>query len=82
MHDAEAKIIGYEGGKGKYAGLTGALVCEIPSTGKKFKVGSGLTDKQRKRPPSIGSMITFGYFEMSKQGIPRFPTFKRVYKAE
>jgi DNA ligase-1 len=43
-----------------------------------FKVGSGLTDADRKNPPKMGATITFGYFEITKNGVPRHPTFKRV----
>jgi DNA ligase-1 len=78
MHDAEAVVTGHEEGKGKNKGKCGAMVCELPS-GKKFKVGTGLTDVDRANPPPVGSTITFGYFEMTKAGVPRFPTFKRMF---
>ena len=78
MHDAEAVVIGYETGTGKYHDMCGSLVCEY--RGKMFKCGSGLTDKQRADPPKIGSKITFGYFEIGSSGVPRFPTFKRMFK--
>jgi DNA ligase-1 len=77
-HDAEAKVVGHEDGKGKHTGKVGALLCELPN-GKRFKVGTGLSDAERARPPAIGSTITFGYFELTKGGIPRFPTFKRIF---
>ena len=54
------------------------MICEY--RGKMFKCGSGLTDKQRANPPNIGSMITFGYFEIGSTGVPRFPTFKRIFR--
>jgi len=38
FYDAEAKVIGYENGKGKYQGMTGSLTCQMAS-GKKFNVG-------------------------------------------
>jgi DNA ligase-1 len=78
MHDAEAVVIGYEDGTGKYRGLCGSLMCEY--RGKMFKCGSGLTDEQRANPPKIGTKITFGYFEIGISGVPRFPTFKRVFE--
>lgn len=77
MHDAECVVIGYESGTGKYRGMCGALMCEY--RGKMFKVGSGLTDADRRSPPSIGCKITFGYFEITPAGVPRHPTFKRVH---
>jgi len=78
MHDAEAVVIGYEDGTGKYRGLCGSLMCEY--RGKMFKCGSGMSDEDRRNPPKIGTTITFGYFEMSESNIPRFPTFKRVFQ--
>ena len=54
------------------------MVCELPSR-KTFKVSTGLTDLERANPPPVGSIINFGYFEMTKAGVPRFPTFKRVF---
>ncbi|ESK91269.1 dna ligase [Moniliophthora roreri MCA 2997] len=74
FYDAEAIVMGYEDGKNKYKGVTGSLVCKMES-GKKFNVGSGLTDKQRKDPPKIGTIITYRFQELTKDGVPRFPTF-------
>lgn len=76
-HDAEAVVIGYELGSGKYRGMTGSLMCEYK--GKMFKCGSGLTDELRRNPPKMGQLITFSYFEITQRGVPRFPTFKRIY---
>ena len=58
--------------------MVGALVC-VSRTGKRFKVGSGLTDAQRhhSHAPKIGTVITYKYFELTTDGIPRFPTFMR-----
>jgi len=44
----------------------------------KFKLGSGFTDKQRERPPKKGTIVTFKHQGVSKDNIPRFPTFMRV----
>ena len=78
FHDDEALVIGYEDGKGKYDGLVGSLVC-ITKAGERFKVGSGLTDNLRGfNTIPIGSVITFKYFELTKDGIPRFPTYMRI----
>ncbi|GAA6041501.1 hypothetical protein JCM8097_001910 [Rhodosporidiobolus ruineniae] len=74
FHDAEARVVGHEKGRGKYSEVTGALVCEMES-GMRFSVGSGLTDERRGRPPPIGSIITYRFQELTKQGVPRFPTF-------
>lgn len=76
QHDDEAVVEGHEPGKGKHAGVVGALLCKARN-GKRFKVGTGLTDADRAKPPAVGAVITFGYHEISKDGIPRFPAFKR-----
>ncbi|KAM0746957.1 DNA ligase/mRNA capping enzyme [Meredithblackwellia eburnea MCA 4105] len=72
--DAEATVIGYEPGKGKYKGMTGSLLCQMES-GKKFSCGSGLTDQQRRDPPKIGAIISYRFQEITKENVPRFPTF-------
>lgn len=72
--DAEATVTGYEPGKGKHKGRVGALVLRS-DTGKEFKAGTGLSDKQRLVPPSVGSRVTYRYQELTQDGIPRFPVF-------
>ncbi|WPB59415.1 DNA ligase [Xylophilus sp. GOD-11R] len=74
--DADARVIGYLPGKGKYAGLTGALQVET-SEGQRFRIGSGLTDAQRRQPPAIGHWISYRYRGRTDSGMPRFPTFLR-----
>lgn len=75
--DTEAKVIGHVPGKGKYAGQTGALLMEMPD-GKRFKLGSGLTDALRTNPPPIGSLVTYRYRDLTPGGLPRFASFLRV----
>ncbi|CAG8762026.1 6078_t:CDS:2, partial [Dentiscutata heterogama] len=41
-------------------------------------VGSGLSDKERRKPPKIGSIIVYRCQELSDSGSPRFPTFVGV----
>lgn len=79
FHDDEALVTGYEAGKGKHHGRMGAVVCKLRS-GKVFKVGSGFTDQQRETQnrPKVGDVITFKYFELTVDKIPRFPTFLRA----
>ncbi len=72
--DAEAVVVAHEPGKGKHVGRMGAVVCRTPD-GTMFSVGSGFTDKQRENPPGIGSVITYKFQELTKAGVPRFPTF-------
>jgi DNA ligase-1 len=79
--DAEATIIGFSKGKGKYQGKIGAFVVETLS-GVKFKIGSGLTDSVRDNPPPIGTLITFKYNGLTQAGIPRFARFWRIKKLD
>ena len=48
-------------------------------SGKEFKIGSGFNDAQRKKPPKLGSTVTFKFQGRSKAGIPRFPIFMREH---
>lgn len=75
--DAEAEVVGYKPGKGKYAGALGALRLRMPD-GNEFYLGSGFTDKQRLNPPAIGAVVTYRYREFTANRLPRFPTFLRV----
>jgi hypothetical protein len=75
FHDADAKVIAHEPGKGKYTGQCGALKCTMIGSGKEFRVGTGMSDADRINPPSVGSTIIYRYFELTLDGIPRFPVF-------
>lgn len=75
--DAEAVVVGYVPGKGKYKGMTGALRMEMPD-GKRFRLGSGLSDALRRQPPPVGTRITYRYTALTKKGVPRFPRYLRV----
>ncbi|MDO7667503.1 MAG: DNA ligase [Pseudomonadota bacterium] len=79
--DAECTVIAYKEGKGKYTRKTGSLQCQLLS-GLAFYIGSGLSDQQRESPPNIGSVITFKYYGLTKNDIPRFPVFIRVRPTE
>jgi len=74
FYDAEAVVTGYVPGKGKHAGSTGALKCKMAS-GKTFNVGTGLSDKQRKNPPKVGAIISYRFQELTRDGVPRFPSY-------
>ncbi len=84
--DAECHVVGYIEGKGKYQGQVGSLKCQIHTgqfkhlnnqKSRVIRIGSGLTDKQRQNPPQVGSLITFQYMGLTKNGLPRFPVFLR-----
>lgn len=75
--DTEAKVIGHIPGKGKFEGLLGSLEVESLD-GKRFRIGTGFIDAVRKNPPAIGSIVTYKYRGLTKNGLPRFASFLRV----
>ncbi len=79
LSDAEATVVGYIAGKGKYAGLTGALVVKTDN-GLRFNLGTGLSDAQHKTPPAIGTKVTYTYRDVTPSGKPRFASFLRMYE--
>ncbi|MBZ7970652.1 DNA ligase [Campylobacter sp. RM3125] len=76
-NDAECQVIGYTKGKGKFENQIGALICKTTDN-KIIKIGSGLKDKDRKNPPSIGAIITYKFSGFTKNSLPRFPVFLRI----
>jgi DNA ligase-1 len=75
--DEEARVIAHIPGTGKYKGLLGALLLQMPN-GKTFALGTGLTDAQRTSPPPIGAQVTYRYRDRTPQGLPKFASFLRV----
>ena len=91
FNTADLRVIGFEEGTGKYVGRLGAFICEYK--GGEVRVGSGLTDEQRKavwdnQKVCLGKIIEVSYFEETKDSTGklslRFPTFKdfRLDKTE
>ena len=79
--DAEARVVAHESGQGKYQGMLGALMVETPD-GQRFRLGTGLSDAQRRNPPAIGSTVTYRYRDISATGLPKFASFLRVRESE
>ena len=79
FNDDEALVVGHEAGAGRHVGRLGALTCRMRN-GVLFKVGTGFTDAQRaySAAPPIGCVITFKFFELTTDKVPRFPTFLRL----
>jgi len=75
--DAEARVVGYRPGQGKYAGLVGALLVE-DAHGRRFALGSGLSDADRRHPPRPGTLVTYRYNGLTAKGTPRFARYLRV----
>ena len=64
FHDEEAKVVGHKKGTGRLSGMMGALQCVLPN-GIEFDIGTGFDDSERRKPPKIGSVVTFKYQELS-----------------
>ena len=75
--DAEARVIKHIPGTGKYKNMLGSILVETADK-KRFRIGTGFSDEERKHPPAIGSLITYKYFGLTSNGIPRFASFVRV----
>ena len=81
LPDEEGQVLGYQAGKGRFAGLTGALLLETPQ-GQRFALGSGLSDALRRSPPPVGAFVTYRYRDRTSSGLPRFASFVRVRQPE
>ena len=77
VHDDEAEVIGHEAGHGRLQGLCGALLVR-DGAGRVFRLGSGLSDAQRRAPPALGSTVSFRHRGRTGRGWPRQPTFWRL----
>jgi DNA ligase-1 len=75
--DAEAVVIAHQPGRGKYAGMLGALRVRAPD-GREFFLGTGFSDEQRRDPPPVGATITYRYRGLTSSGLPRFASFLRM----
>jgi DNA ligase-1 len=75
--EGEARVIRHLPGRGKYQGMLGSLLVELPN-GKRFRIGSGFSDAERSAPPPVGSIVSFKYHGYTKNGLPRFASFLRV----
>ena len=57
--------------------MMGALRVRTPG-GKLFLIGTGFTDEVRKKPPPVGTTITYTYRGLTNTGLPRFASYLRV----
>lgn len=80
----DLKVVGLEEGTGKYKGCCGALVCRWRD-GTVIKVGSGLTDAQRKDwwnefnyDAIVGKIVQVDAMCESSKGLLREPRFKGI----
>ena len=78
FYDEEGLIIDLNYSKeGKFKSLKLKL-----ENGIIFNLGGGFSDIQRKNPPQIGDIVTFKYYDLTKNNKPKFASFLRVRKKE
>ena len=75
--DAEAQVVGHLPGQGRHAGRLGALLVQTPE-GRRFRLGTGLSDALRDHPPPVGTWVTYRHRGLTRHGLPRFAHFLRV----
>ena len=75
--DAEAVVVGHLPGKGRLTGMLGALLVETPE-GLRFRLGTGFSDEERRKPPPLGATVTYKYYGRTRNGVPRFASFLRI----
>jgi DNA ligase-1 len=77
--DAEATVVEILPGKGKFNGMMGSLLVTDES-GHRFRIGTGFSNKERKNPPAVGTVITYKFTGTTKKGLPKFASFLRIYR--
>ncbi len=77
--DMEGIVVDINEGKGKYKGMMGSLRLQLDN-GVEFNLGTGFSDKTRKEPPVIGSVVTFKHHGFTPTGKPRFASYLRIRK--
>ena len=77
VSDAEGVVLAHIPGKGKYAGVMGAIEIRTED-GLRLKIGTGFSDTVRENPPAVGSTIIYSFREKTFTGKPRFASFLRV----
>lgn len=86
FYDAECEVLSWDHGKigSKYEKMMGNINVKATIEGKEylFSIGSGFTDQDRENPPEKGRIVTFQYFELTKDGSVRFPVFLRYQDPE
>ncbi len=78
FYDEEGLVIGLNYSKnGEFKSLQLKL-----NNGIIFNLGGGFSDIQRKNPPQIGDIVTFKYYDLTKNNKPKFASFLRIRKKE
>ena len=77
--DAEATVVEILPGKGKFNGMMGSLLVTDES-GRRFRIGTGFSNKERKNPPTVGTVITYKFTGTTKKVLPKFASYLRIYQ--
>lgn len=77
-YDMEGLVIGHNL---RENGTFKSLIVKLEN-GIIFNLGGGFSQEQRKIPPQKGETVTFKYYDMTKNGKPKFASFLRVRKDE
>jgi len=43
-------------------------------------IGTGFSNKERRNPPAVGTVITYKFTGTTKKGLPKFASFLRIYQ--
>ncbi len=89
--DAECIVLDYIMGEGRLKGMLGSIKCELlndkgEKSGIITQIGTGFTDLQRENYSNresseyipIGSVVSFSFMEMTKDGLPRHPVYRGI----
>lgn len=78
FYDEEGLVIGLNYSKeGKFKSLKLKL-----ENGIIFNLGGGFSNMQKENPPKIGDIVTFKYYDLTKNDKPKFASFLRIRKKE
>lgn len=77
LHDAEATVVAYQPGRGRLTGMMGSLLVET-ADGRRFRIGTGFSDAERRDPPPLGATITYQFSGLTSTGLPRFARYLRL----
>jgi len=81
FQDMEGEVLRINSGAGKYQNMMGSLTLKL-NNGIIFRLGNGFKISERKNPSPIGSMVTFKYYGLTKNGKPKFASFIRIRDAK
>lgn len=81
VHTKKFPIVGVQEGKGKYAGITGAIIISV--NGTIVRVGTGMTDLDRieiweDKDILTGVLLEVSYQTKTKNGSLISPVFQRI----